>query len=106
MPRSFYTKIRKKGVCLRFQITLPTGTKIEVLLGVVTIFASMADQGQVNGLCGTYNGRCEDDFQLRDGSYNPAPPYSCTNTRESFPEFADSWRLVMQGSFNKGFLNK
>lgn len=79
------------------QIILPTGTVITADEDWgVTIYASLEDYNKVQGLCGTFTGKCEDDFLLRDGTYNPFPALrDCESgswTDDHFPEFSASWR--------------
>ncbi|XP_065894203.1 uncharacterized protein [Dysidea avara] len=49
-------------------------------------------EGQLCGLCGTYNGTIIDDLQMPDGTFVPLPEYSESVTIDgAINDFGDSW---------------
>lgn len=80
---------------------------VEVLSGSVQIHASTEDYNKVEGLCGTFTGKCEDDFLLRGGTYNPFPsPGVCAtgSFAVNYPEFSASWRYVWACLFTEDYV--
>ena len=51
-----------------YQVFLPTGGHVEINERQIVIKPTAHDREKTQGLCGTFNSDCTDDFELRDGS--------------------------------------
>ena len=61
---------KQHAICVWFQAHLPTGGYVEIGNLYIEVHPSAQDINNTQGLCGTFNYRCDDDFVLRDGSYS------------------------------------
>ena len=81
-------------------MTLPTGTKVKLWGGFIEVIPSLSDYNKVEGLCGTLDNDCSNDFVLADGStstHAKATQTACDHgrfmDRHFHPnDFAASWR--------------
>lgn len=96
------TEVWSKGTTL-YRIYTPIGTRIEVSTTgehlTVKIYPSVRDQTKTEGLCGTLNNDCTDDFKKSDNSYFRSKDTikNCGDFRTGYDQafkpktFSDSW---------------
>ena len=72
-------------------------------MSYIEVHPSAQDLNNTSGLCGTFNNKCNDDFELRDGSYSTVdgakdgcdreePGDTCSAEKWYPDDFSQSWR--------------
>ena len=78
------------------QIYLPTGGHVKITSSEIRLYPSVHDMEKTRGLCGSFNFECNDDFEMRDGSYFPGEEArdDCSDHDERYAPngFSEDWR--------------